>query len=86
MWICHKTERQDANIPNNQTPQRFTLTGELADWLEDQADRNTRTPSQQATYFLQGIKHRKEEGKRANEERKAKREALGFPTRNLKAA
>ena len=63
----------------SETTLTITLAGDLAAWLEDQADRNTRTPTQQATYFLQGIKHRKEEGKRACEERKAKREALGFP-------
>lgn len=73
---------------NQQEPTlTMTISGDLADWLEQEADRNTRTPSQQLEFILKGIKHRAQLRKQASEERKAKREALfGASARRQRAA
>lgn len=69
-----------------QTILTITLTGGLAEWLEEEADRNTRTPSQQAAYLLGNIRAGQERRKQATVERKARRVALGLPTYRQQAA
>jgi hypothetical protein len=64
----------------------ITLTGELADWLAVEAERNTRTPSQHVMHLLGALKTNQECRKQATEERKAKRAALGLPVWQRKAA
>lgn len=59
-----------------ETTLTVTLTGKVAEWLEQEADSNTRTPSQQVAYILTMRKRNQEQSKRASEERKAKRKAL----------
>ena len=52
--------------------------GDIAEWLEEEAARHTRTPAQQAAHLLKGIKNTAERRKQLTVERKAKRQALGF--------
>ncbi|HPE62420.1 MAG: hypothetical protein KDI15_13710 [Thiothrix sp.] len=49
-----------------QTP-AITLTGDLAEWLIERAERNTRTPEQELTHILMPFRQRAE---RARERRK----------------
>lgn len=53
-----------------------TIPGELADWLQQEADRSTRTPSQFVIHVLTNRKQTGERHKQATAERKARREAL----------
>lgn len=66
----------------------ITLTGDLADWLEQEADRNTRTPTQQAAHLLGNFMASANRRKQATIERKARREAegRGFTRMNRRAA
>lgn len=59
-----------------ETALTVTLTGEVAEWLGQEADSNTRTPSQQVAYILTMRKRHQEQSKQAREERKAKHKAL----------
>lgn len=56
----------------------ITFKGDVAEWLEQEAIRHTRTPEQQAIHILKGIKTTAERRKQLALERKAKRKALGF--------
>ena len=54
----------------------ITLTGAIADWLQQEADHNTRTPSQQVEHLLTQRKQHNERRQQATKERRAKHLAL----------
>ena len=56
----------------------ITLSGELAEWLEQEADTKIRTPSQQAAYLLGNFMAAANRRKQETLERTAKRKALGL--------
>ena len=62
---------------NEQPNLTITLTGELAECLEQEADTKTRTPSQQAAHLLGNFMAASNRRKQETLERKAKREAQG---------
>ena len=59
-----------------ETTLTVTLTGAIADWLQDEADRNTRTASQHVMHILAQRKAGQERLKQAAIKRKARRETL----------
>lgn len=59
-----------------ETTLTVTITGEVAEWLEQQAASNMRTPSQHVMHVLALRKQTSERNKQATAERKARREAL----------
>lgn len=63
----------------------IALAGDIADWLQQEATRNTRTPSQHAAHLLMGIKTAAERRKQTADERKEKRKGLGFYSKDKAA-
>ena len=59
-----------------ETTLTVTLTGAIAEWLQQEADHNTRTPSQQVEHWLTQRKQGNERRQQATKERRAKHLAL----------
>ncbi len=59
-----------------ETTLTVTLTGAIAEWLQQEADHNTRTPSQQVEHLLTQRKQHNERRQQATKERRAKHLAL----------
>lgn len=55
----------------SQVNAKVTLTGDLAAWLIERAQRNTRTPEQELTHILTPFRERQAKGKARRAERLA---------------
>lgn len=67
-------------------PLTIVIAGDIAEWLEQEANHNTRTPAQHVTHILQKRKEALERDKQRREERMERRKALGFASRGRAAA